>query len=94
MDKLLKIVEKLPEEHVIMMLHHSGVDVERALAALDDSVQKKQDDWEKIKSAPRKHSDIAKGKPKEVPVGSAKPVRSKLPVYLEMQGDGMGIGDY
>ncbi len=91
-DKLMQIVDKLPVESIAALLHHAGVDIEHELAAMDDSVQKDKSDWEQIKAQPRKHSDIASGKPKEVAVGSQKGQRSALPAYLEEQGDGMGVG--
>jgi hypothetical protein len=96
-ERLLELLAELPEEHLAAMLEHAGIDVAQALAAGDDSVQKDPDEWEQIKAQPRKKSNIAKGKPKEVAIGSIKGHRSKLPKYLEEdedeQGDGMGIGD-
>jgi ribosomal protein L12E/L44/L45/RPP1/RPP2 len=93
-DKLLKIAkEHFSEDEIVSALEERGVDVEHALAALDDSVQKDQSDWEKIKHQPKKKSSIASGKPKEHAIGSIKGHRSALPVYLEDDCDSMGVGE-
>jgi hypothetical protein len=92
-DKLMKLVEKLPAEHIALMLHHSGVDVVHELEAMDDHVQKDKSDWERIKAQPRKYSDIAKNKPNEADALGTPGYRGRMPSYLEDEEDGMGIGE-
>lgn len=92
-NKLLQLAARtFSDEQITEALHEAGIDVERELAAMDDRVQKDPEDWEQIKNQPRKHSNIAAGKPREIAVGSIKGTRGKLPVYLEEQGDGQGVG--